>query len=277
MPPGQLTAADCRDYWEGCDLVTHLLAELTRDEAGRLVPDATVILPSAAIEQHGPHLPIITDTCIVGAVSERVAAAASVPVLVAPTVCYGASQHHFPFPGVMSLSSSTFSATLRDLLDSLARMGARRVYLLNGHGGNDELIRLVAREEGFAKHLAIGAASYWSIAWDGLLGIEAHSKLGTLPGHAGHFETALMMALRPDLVHGDAIPVPMENQMVGDVWPGGMRGTITPPHNSLGTSGTSDDAGNATAEWGERLLDVCVREVAAAIEDFHQTAGAWFV
>ena len=85
-----------------------------------------------------------------------------------------------------------------------------------------------------------------------------------------------MMALRPDLVHEDAIPVPMENQMVGDVWPGGMRGTITPPHNSLGTSGTSDDASNATAEWGERLLDVCVREVAAAIEDFHQTAGAWF-
>ena len=55
-----------------------------------------------------------------------------------------------------------------------------------------------------------------------------------------------------------------------------MRGTITPPHNSLGTSGTSDDASHATAEWGERLLDVCVREVAAAIEDFHQTAGAWF-
>ena len=131
--------------------MTHLLAELTRDEAGRQVPDATVIMPSAAIEQHGPHLPIITDTCIVEAVSERVAAAASVPVLVAPTVCYGASQHHFPFPGVMSLSSGTFSAILRDLLDSLARMGARRVYLLNGHGGNDELIRLVAREEGSAQ------------------------------------------------------------------------------------------------------------------------------
>lgn len=256
--------------------MTHLLAELTRIEAGRLVPDATVILPSAAIEQHGPHLPIITDTCIVEAVSRGVAATANVPVLIAPTVCYGASQHHFPFPGVMSLSSSTFSAILRDLLDSLARMGARRVYLLNGHGGNDELIRLVAREEGFLKHLAIGAASYWSLAWDGLIGIEAHTKLGMLPGHAGHFETAMMMHLRPDLVHGDAIPVPMETQMAGSVWPGGMRGTITPPHNSLGAAGTSDDASRATEAWGEQLLDVCVREVAGAIEDFHQTAGAWF-
>jgi len=256
--------------------VTHLLAELTRVEAGRLVPDATVILPSAAIEQHGPHLPIVTDTCIVEAVSRRVAAAAGVPVLVAPTVCYGASQHHFPFPGVMSLTSGTFSATLRDLLDSLARMGARRVYLLNGHGGNDELIRLVAREEGPIRHIAIGAASYWSLAWDGLIAIEAHTKLGTLPGHAGHFETAAMMALRPDLVHTDAIPVPMDSQMTGSAWPGGMRGTITPPHNSLGDSGTSDDASRATADWGARLLDICVRDVTAAIESFHHTAGAWF-
>lgn len=256
--------------------MTHLLAELTRDEAGRIVPDATVILPSAAIEQHGPHLPIITDTCIVEAISRRMAAAASVPVLVAPTVCYGASQHHFPFPGVMSLSSSTFSATLRDLLDSLARMGGRRVYLLNGHGGNDELVRLVAREEGPLKRLAIGAASYWSLAWDGLIAAEAHTQLGTLPGHAGHFETAAMMALRPDLVRTDAIPVPMDTQMTGSIWPGGMRGTVTPPHNSLGTSGTSDDASNATPEWGEQLLDICVREVTAAIEAFHTTAGAWF-
>lgn len=254
----------------------HLLAELTRVEAGEQVPEATVILPSAAIEQHGPHLPILTDTCLVEAVSRGVAAAASVPVLVAPTVCYGASQHHFPFPGVMSLGSATFSAVLRDLLDSLARMGARRVYLLNGHGGNDEIVRLVAREEGLLKHLAIGAASYWSIAWEGLLAAEAHTKLGTLPGHAGHFETALMMVLRPDLVHADAIPVPMENQMTGSTWQGGSFGTITPPHNSLGTSGTSDDASNATAEWGARLLDVCVREVTGAIEQFHATAGAWF-
>lgn len=256
--------------------MTHLLAELTRIEAGRQVPDATVIIPSAAIEQHGPHLPILTDTALVEAVSRGAAETASVPVLIAPTVCYGASQHHFPFPGVMSLSSGTFSAILRDLLDSLARMGARRVYLLNGHGGNDELVRLVAREEGPLKHLAIGAASYWSLAWEGLLGIEAHTKLGTLPGHAGHFETAMMMALRPELIDRSAIPVPMEHQMTGSAWPGGMHGTITPPMNSLGDAGTSDDASRATAEWGERLLAVCMHEVAAALEEFHHTATAWF-
>jgi creatinine amidohydrolase len=255
---------------------THLLAEMTRIEVGERVPDATVIIPTAAIEQHGPHLPIITDTAIVEAVSRGAAAAAAVPVIVAPTVCYGASQHHFPFPGVMSLRSDTFSAILRDLLDSLARTGARRVYLLNGHGGNDELIRLIAREEGPLKHLAIGAASYWSIAWEGMLAEEAHTKLGYLPGHAGHFETAMMLHLRPDLVYRDRFPVPMGTQLEGSHWPGGVFGTITPPHNSLGSSGTSDDASRATAEWGARMLDVIVRDVAAAIERFHELAGAWF-
>jgi creatinine amidohydrolase len=252
---------------------SYLLAELTRSEAGARVPNATVLLPTAAIEQHGPHLPIMTDTCIVTAVAERVARAASVSVIVAPTVCYGASQHHFPFPGVMSLSSATFSSILRELLDSLARMGARRVYLLNGHGGNDELIRLIAREEAPLKNTAIGAASYWSLAWTGLLGIEAHTRLGTVPGHAGHFETALMMALRPELVHHEEIPVPGSEEISGSVWPEGFHGTVTLPRAAAGLSGTSDSADRATVEWGEQLLDVIVHDVTAAIDAFHRQAA----
>jgi creatinine amidohydrolase len=253
---------------------SYLLAELTRTEAGAQAPEATVILPTAAIEQHGPHLPIMTDTCIVTAIAERVAQAASVPVLVAPTVCYGASQHHFPFPGVMSLSSATFSSILRDLLDSLTRMGARRVYLLNGHGGNDELIRLIAREEAPLTQMTIGAASYWSLAWEGMLGVEAHTRLGTLPGHAGHFETALMLALRPDLVVQKEIPVTGSAEIEGSVLPEGFHGTISRPRASSTASGTSDDASRATAAWGEQLLDVIVRDVTMGIEAFHRQAGS---
>lgn len=253
---------------------SYLLAELTRTEAGTRVPDATVIIPTAAIEQHGPHLPIMTDTCIVTAIADRVAQGASVPVLVAPAVCYGASQHHFPFPGVMSLSSTTFAGVLRDLLDSLARMGARRVYLLNGHGGNDELIRLIAREEAPLKQMAIGAASYWSIAWEGMLGIDAHTRLGTLPGHAGHFETALMLALRPDLVVQAEIPVSGSEEIEGAVLPEGFHGTVSRPRVSSTESGTSDDASHATAAWGEQLLDVIVRDVTTGIEAFHRQVGS---
>jgi creatinine amidohydrolase len=173
----------------------------------------------------------------------------------------------------MSLSSVTFAGILRDLLESLARMGARRVYLLNGHGGNDELIRLIAREEAPLENVAIGAASYWTLAWEGLLAIEAHTRLGALPGHAGHFETALMLALRPELVHHEEIPVPGSEEIGGSVWPEGFHGTVTLPGSSPGVSGTSDDAARGTAAWGERLLEVIVRDVTAAIDAFHRRAG----
>lgn len=248
------------------------MAELTRDAVAGRVPTATVVLPCAAVEQHGPQLPIMTDTCIVSAIASRVARTATIPVLVAPTLCYGASQHHFPFPGVMSLTSPIFAGTLRDLLDSLARMGARRVYLLNGHGGNDELVRLITREEAPRTGMAIGAASYWSVAWDGLLSLDAHTQLGPVPGHAGHFETALMLALRPDLVRRDQIPVARSEALIGSRWPDGFYGTVTLPTDPTTTSGTSDDASQATATWGERLLAVIVRDVTAAIEAFHRRA-----
>ena len=254
---------------QGTSSGSQLLAELTRDEAGRRVPDATVILPTAAIEQHGPHLPIVTDTYIVEAVATRAAALASAPVLVAPTLCYGASQHHFPFPGVLSLSSATFGGAVRDLLASLARWGARRVYLLNGHGGNDELIRLIAREEAPLLNLAIGAASYWSLAWEGLLALDAHYLVGPLPGHAGGFETSLMLALRPDLVHPERRLRSREPFAVS-TWPHGSRGTVALPRGDDPGPGTSDDAQKATAQWGERLFEAIVREVAAALDTFHQ-------
>lgn len=252
---------------------SHWMAELTRDAVSRVVPNATVLLPTAAIEQHDPHLPIVTDSCIITALADRIAQAASVPILVGPTVCYGASQHHFPFPGVMSLSSRSFAHILRDLLDSLARSGARRVYLLNGHGGNDELVRLVAREEAPLKDLAIGAASYWSLAWEGLLGIEAHTQIGPLPGHAGHFETAMMLALRPDLVRHAAIPVAGSDAAIGSVWPADFHGTVNLPRIPTAASGTSDDATRATVAWGNELLRVVVRDVTTAIEVFHRHVG----
>ncbi|HET8524718.1 MAG TPA: creatininase family protein, partial [Thermomicrobiales bacterium] len=152
------------------------------------------------------------------------------------------------------------------------RMGARRVYLLNGHGGNDELIRLIAREEAPRTQMTIGAASYWSVAWEGMLGIDAHTRLGTLPGHAGHFETALMMALRPDLVVQTEIPVAGSEEIEGSVLPEGFHGTVSRPRAAAATSGTSDDASRATAAWGEELLDVIVREVTTGIEAFHRQA-----
>jgi creatinine amidohydrolase len=248
---------------------TSRLAHLTREQAGERIPASIVILPTAAIEQHGPHLPLDTDSCIVENIVERAAASIDLPVLWAPVVVYGASHHHFPFPGVMSLASETFGATVRDLLRSLAKSGAQRVYILNGHGGNDEMIRLIAREEARALTMAIGAASYWSLAWEELLELHAHTELGPLPGHAGAFETSIMLTLRPNSVRTDLLSS-WEQAPTSSIWPVGSRGTIERPDGPLERgNGMSDDAMAASVEWGNKLLDIAASSVAKTLQEFY--------
>lgn len=250
---------------------TVLLAELTREQIREIAPRATVVLPTAAIEQHGPHLPIITDTLACTTVCQRAAevASAEVPVLVAPTLPYGFSHHHVPHPGVLTLSATTFLHALRDLGESLFRSGFRRVAIINGHGGNDELIRVVARELTNTLPVSVAAASYWTIAWQALVREAGAGQLSRLPGHAGAFETSLVLALRPELVDHAALPAALgapeatpEQRLAPAVILAGQR---------LGTGpGYSDDPAKATAEAGQRYLATIVRAVAAFLTDFHR-------
>ena len=111
---------------------------LTREEIAALAPEALLVLPVGSTEQHGPHLATGTDALIATAIAERAAAAAASPptILLAPTLAYGASAHHLPFGGTLSLDVATFQLVLRDLLASAASAGVGRVFVLNGHGGN---------------------------------------------------------------------------------------------------------------------------------------------
>src|SRR5438034_9863512 len=125
-----------------------LLHEFTRTELAALAPDALLVLPTGAIEQHGPHLPIGTDFFAVEHVTRTAAAeaAAQIPVLVTPTMPFGSSHHHLPFGGTMSLSTETYYRVIYELAESLIVSGFRRMFIVNGHGGNNELIQLVARD-----------------------------------------------------------------------------------------------------------------------------------
>ncbi len=135
-----------RDASEPGDRSRFLLHEITRDEAARRASGALAILPVGATEQHGPHLPLGTDFLIVEHVTRAAAqeARASVDVLVAPTFQTGSSHHHLPFGGTISLSTERYYGTLRDMTESLILSGFRRIFIINGHGGNHELIELVS-------------------------------------------------------------------------------------------------------------------------------------
>src|SRR5262245_30841890 len=125
--------------------MAQLLEELTRDQARALAPEALVVLPVGAIEQHGPHLPVGTDYFVVEHIARAAAMSLAdrVPILVAPALPFGSSHHHLPFGGTLSLSTETYYRALRDLAESLIASGFRRIFILNGHGGNNELIQLV--------------------------------------------------------------------------------------------------------------------------------------
>jgi creatinine amidohydrolase len=244
---------------------------LTRDEIGALAPSAVAVLPTAAIEQHGPHNPVGLDTMCCMAVARRAADAAGpdLNAIVCPPLHFGSSHHHLPWPGVLTLTSRTFGVVLYELLDSLRMMGFRRTLILNGHGGNEFLIQQTARDFVLAfREMHVVAGSYWNIARAALEAIP-HDGEFSIPGHAGSFETSLMLHLDPDLVKTDRIPVR------GDQWPPEGGGNVTNVREGDfpgdRPTGASDDAVHATAELGRRYLEAAATVVAAQIREIAAT------
>lgn len=246
-----------------------LFAELNREELGRSA-DTLVVIPLGATEQHGPHLATGTDYFTIEAVAREAGkmAARDVPVLVTPALPFGSSDHHFVFGATLSLSTETYYRVLRELLESLVKDGFSRIFLINGHGGNHELAELAARDVALHHPVRIGAGSYWAIAWDGL--VAAGANLGRrLPGHAGDFETSVMLALRPDLKLGDCPscddPGDTDPRMRVAPWRLERNGFW----KEIG--GYTDSPANATAEKGRQFFDVVVNEVAKAFVELYRS------
>ncbi|WP_344219141.1 creatininase family protein, partial [Kribbella sancticallisti] len=114
--------------------------ESNRERLAELLPEALVLLPVGATEQHGPHLATGTDWFLAQSITERAAFDAAQrsarPLVITPPVAFGASDHHLPFGGTLSLTAETMQAVLIDLARSAAASGAQRLVLVNGHGGN---------------------------------------------------------------------------------------------------------------------------------------------
>jgi creatinine amidohydrolase len=246
-----------------------LLHEITRVESAARAGDALAVVPIGATEQHGPHLPLGTDFLIVEHVARTAAKSArqatGFDVLVTPTLPFGSSHHHLPFGGTVSLASERYFGALRDMVDSLVKSGFRRVFLLNGHGGNHELMQVVVRDLALEHPVNLGAASYWDLAREALAG-RGLDRIGHLPGHAGVFETSLILALRPDLV-GDPLPYRDDAELA-------RVAMLRTPYRAERAGfwedidGYTDSPDQASAELGQRLLENFVPLVAAAFASF---------
>lgn len=143
------------------------LGQLTREEARQPAQaDAIVTVPTGSTEQHGPHLPLATDTLQLEAVLDRVFAlhGDSPPMVVAPTLPIGSSDHHLGHAGTISLSTETYLAAVKEILVSLVRGAFRRLFVVNGHGGNHELVELAARDVALQQTVSVAAGSWWIVA-----------------------------------------------------------------------------------------------------------------
>jgi creatinine amidohydrolase len=246
------------------------LLELTRGRLAQIAPQALALLPVGSVEQHGPHLPVGADTIIVDAIARRAAAEASskVPIVLCPVVSFGSSDHHLYWCAA-SLSNETLIDLLSDVVSSLHASGFREILILNSHGGNVEAARIVTRKTPLKRPVVVGTCNYWDVAERALEKETDLFKIGVkVPGHAGYFETSLMLALKPNLVDLDLLP-PAQKDIPAE----GATGVyLQRPGHSVGTDGHSGDAHLADAKRGEVYLNIIVIEVAKAFVAFHAAA-----
>jgi len=232
---------------------------------------ALVVVPLGSTEQHGPHLPVGTDFWHAEIVARHAAAAAidvapDLSIVVAPTLPFGSAEMHLPFGGTISLPADLYLRVVMAVGESLVTAGFRRLYLLNGHGGNHELVTVAARDLAQRNPIVCVAGSWWNVAFDALVADGAHA-VAPFPGHAGAFETAFVRAARPELPL-DEVPV---RPIPPDAAPPDERRLydlerIARHDFWSAMDGYTDDPSLGTAEWGARSLDVSVEAVARRFE-----------
>ena len=237
-----LTAADLRD----------------KAQAG-----ATVVLPVASMEQHGPHLPVGVDTILCEGVCQAAAEriAADTQVVVAPTLWCGMAEHHMAFGGTFTFDIPTYRAVLLCLLKGLERHGFKRVLVVNGHGGNIAALSAflpdIARETG----LKVRVMTYFEQAKAALAEVLEDQQS---VHHACEAETSMMMVVAPDTVRREKLP-DAHGPATSSAPPAGIARYR--PFRDVTPSGVIGDARRSNAQKGEKLMSACSDGIAAVLRN----------
>jgi len=229
-----------------------------QDVAGADTARWIAVLPLAAVEQHGPHLPLGVDTYIGEAYLARVEKILpdDLPVTFLPVQRIGVSAEHLSYPGTLTFSASTAIAAWTEIGESLARAGVRKLVLVTSHGGNVAAMEIVARELRTRLGMLAVMVGWHRFGYpDGVFGGE-EKRHGT---HAGDVETSLMLATNPDTVRMDkaanAVPLTValakEFKWLGAYRPAGFAWMTQDLH----PGGSLGDATLATPQKGDASLD----------------------
>lgn len=252
-----------------------LLSELStslldRTEKEKLV----VVFPLGAIEQHGPHLAVSTDTTLVSHVAAGAEKQLPDQVLLCPTLPFGSSHHHIPFGGTISMAADTYSQVLVEMTESLLKSGYRRIVLLNGHGGNitpgKQALAILSSKYDLTLNPNIVFATYWELA--------SHWFSGAPPmetpalSHACEYETSLLLHLSPGKVFPDEIQRakrPLSNGYIPFEDDEPYRGvTMVKQTPFISSNGSSGEPQLGTAAKGEHLYNHAVEALVNFVQSF---------
>jgi creatinine amidohydrolase len=239
-------------------------AYLTWKQADALPREKTLlVLPTAAIEQHGHHLPLATDTLINNLLLGKALALVpeQLPIYALPALCYGKSNEHLGFPGTLSVSAQTFLAVVRDLGASIAKAGFKKLVLYNTHGGNSSLVDVLARD--LRAEFGLRTFSLFGSAGATLEGLSEQER--TYGFHAGEAETAYLLHAAPKLVKSSEYTANYIARIEHPelLKPEGSAANFAWLTREIAPSGVLGDPTAATAQNGERWS----REAAARIAE----------
>ncbi len=241
--------------------------------AETLTADSILVLPTGAIEHHGPHLPLSTDWLMADRIGRGVveaAAEAGVDTWLLPSLAYTKSDEHHWAPGTMWLNADTLLQTVVDIGRSIANTPARTIVFYNGHGGNIALLQVALRELRRRFGLRTFLMGSGMNGGDGVNGPDEHG-FGV---HGGHSETSMILHLRPDLVDMTKAERWIPEHMLDLEY---IRFNGGPVHfgwlsNDFGDAGVVGDASEANAAWGAELYDAAITNGVASLREIARFA-----
>jgi creatinine amidohydrolase len=239
------------------------------------VPDASrrvAIVPLGSMEQHGRHLPLLTDSMIGAEIVRRAQEALGDLAVVLPMLWIGASDHHRAYPGTVTINVETYTKVVGDILESLVRSGFERILVLNAHGGNilpgKRAVYDVRTRHHERKELWLVFATWFELAAPQVAAIDELEQRRV--SHASELETSMILRLQPELVDMSAAVGAVHDFQSAFYSPdsrGALRIATYPPLDARTVSGALGKPELATAEKGEALYQVAVGEVVALVRE----------
>ena len=238
------------------------LPELVWPAVAALPRTTPIVFPIAALEQHGHHMPVFTDSLLLGEVVRRVKQTpVAAKCLFAPLQWFGNSHHHLDFPGTLSASARTYLDLLKDLAHCFLAHGYTRIVFVNGHGGNivpgQQALYELKQEHRTRRDQLLLSLTYWDAGGPPTVPGLVQKQMG----HACEWETSMMLRLAPQLVVGDVAKV--AEVPFGKAFAPGHRAWVMPDRSEPGHIGAP---AAATAEKGEALFTHFTAGVAAFLE-----------